>query len=54
MKFVNCTSDGVPDENSCVKVGKEYKVGIVVSVAKDALRKDLEDAGIIKGLSSGF
>lgn len=54
MKFVNCTSDGVPDANSCIKVGKEYKVGIIVSVAKDALRKDLEQAGIIKGLSSGF
>ena len=54
MKFVNCTSDGVPAANDCIKVGKEYKVGIIVSVAKDALRQDLEAAGIIKGLSSGF
>lgn len=37
-----------------IKVGKEYKVGVVVSVSKDALRKDLEGAGVIKGLSSGF
>jgi len=37
-----------------VKVGKEYKIGVVVSVSKDQLRKDLEAAGIIKGLSSGF
>lgn len=37
-----------------VKVGKEYKVGCVVSVRKDDLRKALEAAGIIKGLNSGF
>ena len=37
-----------------VKVGKEYKVGCVVSVRKDDLRKALEAAGVIKGLSSGF
>lgn len=37
-----------------IKVGKEYKVGVVVSIAKDQLRKDLEEAGIVKGLSSGF
>jgi hypothetical protein len=37
-----------------VKVGKEYKVGVVVSVRKDDLRKALEAAGIIRGLSSGF
>jgi len=37
-----------------IQVGKEYKIGVVVSVAKDQLRKDLEAAGIIKGLSSGF
>lgn len=37
-----------------VKVGKEYKVGVVVSVRKDDLRKTLEAAGIIKSLNSGF
>ena len=37
-----------------VKVGKEYKVGTVVSVRKDDLRKALEAAGIVRGLSSGF
>ena len=37
-----------------VKVGKEYKVGCIVSVRKDDLRKALEAAGIIRGLSSGF
>lgn len=33
---------------------KEYKTGMAVSVSKDALRKALEDAGILKKLSDGF
>lgn len=37
-----------------VKVGREYKVGVVVSVRKDDLRKALEAAGILRGLNSGF
>ena len=37
-----------------VKVGREYKVGVVVSVRKDDLRKALEAAGVIRGLNSGF
>lgn len=37
-----------------IKVGKEYKVGVIVSIYKDNLRKNLEDAGIIRGLSNGF
>ncbi len=51
MKFVTASGDGNAE---VLKVGKEYKVGVVVSVLKDQLRKDLEAAGIIKGLSSGF
>ncbi|MDR2972824.1 MAG: hypothetical protein LBU83_13015 [Bacteroidales bacterium] len=51
MKYV--TNSG-PINQKTLKVGKEYKVGVVVSVAKEQLRKDLEAAGIIKGLSSGF
>ena len=37
-----------------IKVGREYKVGCVVSVRKDDLRKALEAAGVIRGLNSGF
>ena len=37
-----------------IKIGKEYKHGIVISVAKDMLRQDLEKAGVIRGLDSGF
>ena len=37
-----------------VKVRKEFKIGAVISVSKDLLRKDLETAGIIRGLGTGF
>ena len=38
-----------------VKVTKrQFKIGAVVSVSKDQLRKQLETDGIIRGLSSGF
>ncbi len=51
MKFVTVSTDASPD---VIKVGKEYKVGVVVSVNVSELRKDLEAAGIIRGLSNGF
>jgi len=51
MKFVSSSGDAVPNT---VKVGKEYKIGVEVIVMSDALRKDLEAAGILKGLGSGF
>jgi hypothetical protein len=54
MKFVNITNDGSIAAKDRLKVGKEYKLGIIVSVNVDALRKDLEDAGIIKKLGAGF
>lgn len=54
MKFVTESGDGLVDASDRMKVGKEYKIGVIVSVSKDALRKDLEAAGIIRGLSSGF
>ena len=54
MKFVSVSGDGSVASEDRMKVGKEYKVGVVVSVMYDLLRKDLEAAGIIRGLSSGF
>lgn len=55
MKFVSSSTDGAVGAGDVTKVSKKmYKVGVVVSVQKDALRKDLEAAGIIKGLASGF
>ena len=37
-----------------IRVGNEYKIGTVISVAKDLLRRDLEAAGVIRALSGGF
>ena len=54
MKYVAVSGDGSIAAEDRLKVGKEYKIGVIVSVQKDALRKDLEAAGIVKGLSSGF
>lgn len=50
LKYVSVTSAA----QEVVKVGKDYKVGIVVTVQKDALRKALEQAGVIRSLNSGF
>lgn len=33
---------------------KKYKVGAVVTVNKDMLLKDLQTAGVVKGLTNGF
>ncbi len=55
MKFVSLSADGSVAASDRLKISrKEYKIGVVVSVRKDELRKDLESAGIIKSLSSGF
>ena len=44
----------VTGSTETIKVGKEFKIGVIVSISKDLLRKDLESAGVIRGLSSGF
>ena len=54
MKFVNVSGDGSVAAEDRLKVGKEYKIGVVVSVKVGELRKDLETAGVIKSLGAGF
>jgi hypothetical protein len=54
LKFVSLTNDGAVAAEDRMKVGKEYKIGVLISIRKEDLRKDLENAGIIKGLSVGF
>lgn len=54
MKFVNVSNDGSISPRDRLKVGKEYKIGVIVSVNVEMLRKDLENAGIIKRLGAGF
>lgn len=54
MKYVTLTNNGAVEGGDVMKVGKEYKVGINVSVNNSELRKALEEQGVVKKLSSGF
>ena len=54
MKFVAISGDSTPEVVGVKIKGYKYKVGVVVTVMTSNLRKDLEAAGIIRGLSSGF
>lgn len=51
QRYVSYIGNGVPDQ--ILKVGKEYKVGVVVVIQLDALRKRLEDDGILKNEFAG-
>jgi len=53
-RYVADSGDGSVGAGDVMKVGKKYKIGVIVSVNVSDLRKALEDAGVIKGLSSGF
>jgi hypothetical protein len=52
MKYVNESNEAEASTDRA-KIGKLYKIGIVIMVSKDLLRKDLESAGIIRSLK-GF
>jgi hypothetical protein len=52
LSFVSQSGDGSMER---IKVDKkQYKVGVIVSVKHTALRRELETAGIIPKLDSGF
>jgi hypothetical protein len=44
----------VSSSRTVVKENKVYKISTIVTVSKDQLRKDLEKAGVLKGLNSAF
>ncbi|WP_103865083.1 hypothetical protein [Aquimarina sp. I32.4] len=55
MKYVTTATDGNIAPGDRLKVSKkEYKIGVVVNVATDQLRKKLESEGIVKALNAGF
>lgn len=54
QRYVSITGDGSVRAEDRLRVGNEYKIGVVVSVDVANLRKHLEEAGIIRGLGSGF
>lgn len=48
-------ADMVTSQYEVVKMAKkQYRIGATLSVAKDQLRKDLEQAGVVKSLGAGF
>jgi hypothetical protein len=54
LNYVSISNDGSINENDRFKVGRQLKIGVIVSVQKANLRKELEAAGIIKKLDQGF
>ncbi len=54
LKFVNQTTDGVPAGQDKRKIKGGYKVAIYVQVMYDNLRKQMENDGIVRSLSTGF
>jgi hypothetical protein len=54
LNFVSISNDGSIEDDDRLKVGNRLKIGVVVSVQKANLRRELEAAGIIKKLSEGF
>lgn len=54
-KYVTSATDGNIAPGDRLKVSKrEYKIGVVVNVTTDQLRKRLEKEGIIRALNAGF
>ncbi|MDR3296816.1 MAG: hypothetical protein LBS94_01095 [Prevotellaceae bacterium] len=54
QQFVSLSNNGAIAPGDRIKIGKEYKIGVVVSVNVATLRKELEDAGIIQKLGGIF
>lgn len=54
LKFATNSNDGSIAPEDRLKVGNQYKIGITISVQKDLLRQELEQAGVIRRLDAGF
>ncbi|WP_417199394.1 hypothetical protein [Bizionia sp.] len=55
LKYVSQATDGNIAPGDRLKISRrEYKIGIVVTVQLDQLRKRLEKEGIVRSLASGF
>ncbi len=55
LKYVSAATDGSIGAGDRLKVSnREYKIGVVVTVMSDQLRKRLQDEKIIKSLTDGF
>ncbi len=54
MRYVVLSNHGAMQAGDVVKIGKEYKVGMTVTINYNNLRKALEEVGIVKKLGAGF
>lgn len=54
LQYVNTTSEGRLSGNDKLKVKGGWKIGLTVQILYNNLRNDLQDAGVIRSLSSGF
>lgn len=55
LKYVSAATDGSIAPGDRLKVSKrEFKIGVIVNIQFDMLRKRLESEGIIRSLGSGF
>ncbi len=55
LKYVSAATDGSIAAGDRLKISRrEYKIGVVVNIQSDMLRKRLEKEGIIRSLTSGF
>ena len=54
LNYVNLTSDGDPSGQDRLRTKTGYKVGVYIQVRFDALRKALEDEGIIVKMTDWF
>jgi hypothetical protein len=55
MKFVTASNNGRVKPGDVSKISKkEYKIGVIVSVDRQALKKELEAAGILENIGNIF
>lgn len=54
LSFVNLTTDGTPGGSDNIKMSHGYKVAVSASINFNALRKYLEDKGVVKRMDAGF
>lgn len=53
-KYSRVSLNNYVEQNGMIKVGKKFKIGKIVVISYNALRKQLENDKIIKGLNYGF
>ncbi len=54
LQFVNLTNGGSISASDRLRVGNRYKIGVVVSVQRKALKRELVNQGIIKKFGYGM